>query len=275
MSIPRTSAKVVITGGAGLVGQNLAALLSVTHSLRVIDKHAENLAILRRLHPTVETVTADLAEPGSWVDAFADTEVLITLHAQISAHDDRQFERNNVLATQNVLDAALRNGVAYVVRELFRGHWQADDAYTPKTEAPELVRSSGIACCILRPTLMFGWFDFGHLGWLARLTDRVPVFPIPGNGTYRRQPLYVMDVCRIIGECIVRQTAKCNVRCRRPGRIPYVEIVRTIRDIKRKFAMATNRASSDAGLCAAPTPLRDAGPSNALYGRPVAGPGCR
>ena len=49
---------------------------------------------------------------------------------------------------------------------------------------------------------MFGWFDRKHLGWLARFMQRAPVFPVPGDGRYMRQPLYVGDFCNIIISCI-------------------------------------------------------------------------
>ena len=56
-------AKIVITGAAGLVGQNLIVELKQQgySQLVAIDKHAHNLAILRELHPDVRAVDADLA----------------------------------------------------------------------------------------------------------------------------------------------------------------------------------------------------------------------
>ena len=39
---------------------------------------------------------------------------------------------------------------------------------------------------ILRPTLMFGWFDRKHLGWLSNLMVSFPLFPIPGKGQFIR-----------------------------------------------------------------------------------------
>ena len=43
---------------------------------------------------------------------------------------------------------------------------------------------------ILRPTLMFGWFDRKHLGWLARFMQKAPVFPIhvPGKPIVPEEP---------------------------------------------------------------------------------------
>lgn len=59
--------KIIIPGGAGLVGQNLVAILKRQgyRRLVVIDKHAANLEVLARLHPDVVTEHADLAEPGT------------------------------------------------------------------------------------------------------------------------------------------------------------------------------------------------------------------
>ncbi len=72
----------------------------------------------------------------------------------------------------------------------------AVDDYTETKKAQEaLVSASGIKQVILRPTLMFGWFDRKHVGWLARFMQKVPVFPIPGNGKFLRQPLYAGDFC--------------------------------------------------------------------------------
>jgi hypothetical protein len=59
---------------------------------------------------------------------------------------------------------------------------------------------------VLRPTLMFGWFDRKHLGWLSRFMQKVPVFPIPGHGRYLRQPLYVGDFCRVVISSIEHRT---------------------------------------------------------------------
>ena len=40
-------------------------------------------------------------------------------------------------------------------------------------------------------TLMFGWFE--NMGWLALFMKKMPIFPIPGNGNFIRQPLFVKD----------------------------------------------------------------------------------
>ena len=74
-----------------------------------------------------------------------------------------------------------------------------------KDAQEKLVVESGLPVVVLRPTLMFGWFDRKHLGWLARFMQKTPVFPVPGNGRYLRQPLYAGDFCDIIMACIERR----------------------------------------------------------------------
>ncbi|MBE7942892.1 NAD(P)-dependent oxidoreductase, partial [Ramlibacter aquaticus] len=75
---------------------------------------------------------------------------------------------------------------------------------TKKTQEEHFL-ASGVAGCVLRPTLMYGWFDPKHFGWLARFMEKVPVFPIPGHGRYMRQPLYNRDFCRAIEWCLRHQ----------------------------------------------------------------------
>jgi nucleoside-diphosphate-sugar epimerase len=198
--------RVVITGAAGLVGQNLVTLLQPRPDLELvgIDRHVHNLDILRRRHPDIEVVHADLAEPGTWEAVFEDAAVVVQLHAQVTGGSREPFERNNVLATQRVLACMRAYGVKYLVHVSTSAvHSAAEDHYkATKVLQERIVRDSGVDHCVLRPTLMYGWFDPKHLGWIASLMERVPVVPIPGHGRYLRQPLYVRDFCRVLEVCL-------------------------------------------------------------------------
>ena len=58
-----TEQKIILPGGAGLVGQNLVARLKARGytQLVVLDKHRANLEVLRRMHPDIVIEYADLA----------------------------------------------------------------------------------------------------------------------------------------------------------------------------------------------------------------------
>ena len=88
----------VVTGGAGLVGQNLVHRLTKRGYKRVvaIDKHRANTEILARLNPGVQVIEADLARAGSWGGAFADADTLILNHAQIGALEEELHRLGNI-----------------------------------------------------------------------------------------------------------------------------------------------------------------------------------
>ena len=65
--------RIAVTGAAGLVGQNLIPRLKARGftDIVAIDKHPANTAILRRLHPDIRVIEADLAVDDGWQDAVA------------------------------------------------------------------------------------------------------------------------------------------------------------------------------------------------------------
>ncbi len=226
--------KIVLPGGAGLVGQNLVARLKARgySNIVVIDKHRANLDVLARVQPDVVVEYADVSVPGPWERHFDGADVVVMLQAQIGGIDWQEFVRNNVDSTRVILDLIRTKHVPYLVHiSSSVVESVADDFYTrSKKEQEQMVLASGIPCPVLRPTLMFGWFDRKHLGWLSRFMKKVPVFPVPGHGRYMRQPLYVGDFCNVIISCIEQRIPDGIYNISGHEKIDYIDI---IRDIKR------------------------------------------
>ncbi len=201
--------QITVTGAAGLVGQNLIARLKARGYTRLvaIDKHPANTRILRQLHPDITVIQADLAHDDGWQQAMATSDVVVIAHAQIGGIEEKAFVDNNVVSTRRVVDVLKAAGKAYVVGlsssvvESAANDWYVQT----KSEQERLYVESGLAHVVLRPTLMFGWFDRKHVAWLARFMQKVPVFPMPGSGDYLRQPLYAGDLCEIVMSCIERR----------------------------------------------------------------------
>jgi nucleoside-diphosphate-sugar epimerase len=226
--------KIVITGGAGLVGQNLVVRLKQRGFTRLvaIDKHPANTAMLSRLHPDITVIEADLAAPGQWEDALASAAAVVVNHAQIGGLERGEFERNNVVATQRLLDVLRADAqpgfVVHISSSVVNS--RASDFYTETKKAQEaLVLASGLRCTVLRPTLMFGWFDRKHLGWLARFMRKTAVFPLPGRGDYVRQPLYAGDFCDVIAACLSGRFAGRTFDISGHEHITYGDIIREIK----------------------------------------------
>jgi nucleoside-diphosphate-sugar epimerase len=225
--------KLVLPGGAGLVGQNLIARLLHRgyKSITVIDKHRSNIHVLKKVFPEVAVVLADVSKPGSWEHHFEGADAVVMLQAQIGGTEYGVFEGNNVVSTNLILEQVRERNIPRLVHISSSVVASvADDFYTrSKTEQEQLVLDSGIKCPILRPTLMFGWFDRKHLGWLSRFMKKVPVFPVPGHGRYMRQPLYVGDFCEVIISCIEHQDINGVFNISGHEKVDYIDIIREIR----------------------------------------------
>ncbi len=292
-SSPKTNSSILITGGAGLVGQNLVLLLSEQgfENITVIDKNEPNLTLLKKLNPKIKTISADLSQKGSWVEAFKTAEYIVLLHAQIGGIYPEEFVQNNLTANKNIIEAiktyfplSASSGSASIgclSRERRDDHRQtipgsphdtrssldrdedmqaslssipafpssfpiiihisssvvnsvANDDYTNTKKAQEkLMLESGLPCCILRPTLMFGWFDPKHLGWLSRFMAKTPVFPIPGQGAYIRQPLYSRDFCRIILAALTQERRSGIYDIVGQEEISYIQMIYLIKKLKK------------------------------------------
>jgi nucleoside-diphosphate-sugar epimerase len=227
--------RILLPGGAGLVGQQLVVRLKEKgyQEIVVIDKHPANLAILSQTHPEIIAVEADLAEPGAWQDHFKGADTVVMLQAQIGGNNYSDFERNNIESTCLILETMKAHQVPQLVHiSSSVVESVADDFYTRSKKAQEkMVLESGLDCPILRPTLMFGWFDRKHLGWLSRFMNKVPVFPIPGKGDFMRQPLYAGDFCRVIIRCIEDPSIKGIFNISGHEKIDYVDIIREIKQV--------------------------------------------
>ena len=175
-------------------------------------------------------IRADLASDDNWRESLTGCHALVIGHAQIGGLVSEEFVRNNISATERLLETARIRGVQYIVHiSSSVVNSMAVDDYTETKKAQEaLIVASGLKHVILRPTLMFGWFDRKHLGWLARFMQRTPIFPIPGSGRYVRQPLYVGDFCDIIVAAIQQEiTGAYNISGQE--HIHYIDLIRAVK----------------------------------------------
>jgi len=229
-----------------MVGQNLVPELRLRGDRVVaLDRNRHNLEILSRRAPGVTVRATDLAEPGDWQELFAGVDAVVDLKAQITSHAPEPHERNNVVAGRRVLDACERHGVPHLVHLSSSVVISlAEDIYTRSKRAAErAVRESGVPHTVLRPPLLYGHFDVKHVGLILSLLRRWPVLPIPGDGRYPRQPLFVGDLCRVILAVLDRRPEGRIHEVIGHERIPFIELLR--------------RAAELAGLKAllVPTPL--------------------
>ena len=205
--------KVFLPGGAGLVGLNLIEKILALHDdweILVVDKKLEAIEIGKKLFPKVRFLCENLTYRGNqtWYKEIIDYECCVILQAEIGNLDKNQFELNNVLSTKTILKELKNskiNRIIHISSSVVNS--VSKDLYTEtKIKQENLVLQEFPEALVLRPTLMFGWFDRKHLGWLFRFMKKIPFFPIPGRGRFKRQPLFVGDSCKIIVKAIEDQS---------------------------------------------------------------------
>ncbi len=194
--------RAIITGGAGFVGRNLLRVMShrgmTFDDVTVIDKSRLNQSYISE-YPC-KKVVCDLAEYGKWHKEFDDKEIVISLAAQISSRKVDDFERNNVKGIENIINAAQEHRIPRIIHFSSAAVQSSrNDQYSrTKNEGEEIVASSELDYLILRPSLMYGPTDDKNIGYLIDFSRKSPAFPIPGNGKWPRQPIFVDDVCHVV-----------------------------------------------------------------------------
>jgi uncharacterized protein YbjT (DUF2867 family) len=103
--------------------------------------------------------------------------------------------------TKRLVQAAAKAGVKRIVHISITN--PSADSHLPyfwgKAANEKAVIESGMSYGILRPTVLFGKEDIliNNIAWLLR---RLPVFGLPGDGSYKLQPVYVDDLAKLAVE---------------------------------------------------------------------------
>jgi NADH dehydrogenase len=100
--------------------------------------------------------------------------------------------------TRKLINSAVKAGVQRIVHiSITNPSLDSDLPYFwGKAENEQTVQESGISYAILRPTVLFGKEDIliNNIVWLLR---HFPIFAIPGDGSYRLQPVFVDDLAKL------------------------------------------------------------------------------
>ena len=200
----RRDKPVVVTGAAGLVGKRTCTVLTqqgwqVRAVVRSATRAAERLG-----HLKLEIRTGDVRDVDSMRAALKGAGALVHLAAIAIEKNDESYEDTNAAATRTVIDAARTESVDRIIYMSQNG---ADSSsrhrfLRSKGAAQDYVTQSSAKWTVLRPSVIFGPED-EFVNVLARLVRLSPIlYPLPGGGTARFQPVAVVDVAQAIAKCL-------------------------------------------------------------------------
>lgn len=225
--------KLLVTGGAGFIGSNFIHYWVKEHPTDTIvnlDKltysgNPENLADLAN-NPNYQFIQGDIIDPQVVEKAMAGIDLVV--HFAAESHVDRSisdpsiFVRTNVLGTQVLLEAALKNKVKHfhhISTDEVYGDLDYDDpkrfneesAYNPsspyaasKAASDHLVRAYyrtyNLTVTITNCSNNYGPYMFPEKFIPLATTNLLREKPIPvyGEGKNRRDWLYVTDHAKAI-----------------------------------------------------------------------------
>jgi uncharacterized protein YbjT (DUF2867 family) len=212
-----------VTGAFSFTGGFIARrLLADGRRVRTLTNHPRPTGELdMEIVPLQFTDRDALIESLRGVDVLYNTYWIRFPHAGIGFGDA-------IANTRRLMVAAAAAGVRKVVHISVSNPSIDDplDYYAGKARAEKVVRESGLHWAVVRPTLIFGPGDIliNNIAWLLR---RVPVFFIPGHGTYRLQPVAGEDVAEI-AVWAAGEAESVTVDAAGPDVISYADLVNSI-----------------------------------------------
>ena len=195
---------VVVTGAAGLVGARACKeLVEKGWKVRALVRNATT-ASQKLGHLDLEIRSGDIRSLESMRSALNGAASLVHLAAIAIEKKGETYEDTNTAATGTVLDAARAESVDRIIYISQNGA----DSNSPfrflrsKGAAEDLVTRSAARWTVIRPSVIFGGDD-EFVNVLARLVRLSPlIYPLPGGGIARFQPVAVGDVARAIVKCL-------------------------------------------------------------------------
>ena len=191
---------VLVTGAAGLVGIHTCRELSKNGwQVRALIRDPARAAMALGQLP-VEFRVGDVRDASALRSSLNGCGAVVHLAAIAIEKKGETYADSNTAATERLISAARAESVH---RMIFMSQNGAD-SQSPypflhsKGVAQNSVKTSGLKWTILRPSVIFGPEDqfVNVLGRLIRLTPKI--FPLPGGGTARFQPISVDDVARVV-----------------------------------------------------------------------------
>ncbi len=206
---------IFITGATGFVGRNLVEeLLRRSFRLRCLVRDPDKASWLKGIG--CELVKGDVTDAASLKRALtpdvkrgAPSSAVIHLVGILFEAEGAGFENVHVRGTRNVVEACKSAGVTRYLHISALGTRPGARSRYHKTkwEAEEIVRASGLAYTVFRPSVIFGKED-RFTNMFARAMRLSPVIIVPGDGKNRMQPVYVKDLAAAMSDSIENERAE-------------------------------------------------------------------
>ncbi len=223
---------VTVFGGTGFLGRCIVRHLRLHgFSVRVASRHPDRgHALLGPDNPQLRSIKVDIRDEMSVADALADAYGVVNAVSLYLERGRNTFDSVHVESGQRVAVLAKRRGVKRLIHVSGIGaDPRSRSLYIRKRGEGELaVQEAFTQAILIRPAVMFGPND-AFLTPILKLLNRLPFFPMFGDGQMRLQPVYVEDVGEAIAKIMQsEQTRPTMFEFGGPRVYSYEELLRTV-----------------------------------------------
>jgi uncharacterized protein YbjT (DUF2867 family) len=229
---------VAIAGGTGFIGRAIArriAAIPMTR-VRILSRNPDKARTKLKL-PNIEFVQGDVTLSASLRDAVAGATTIVNA-TQFDGYPIENpargltFERIDFGGTRALLEAAKSAGVGQFI---YVSGAAADEssshpAFRAKGLAERAIRESGLTYTIFRPSLVYGPED-KVLNGFAKALRLTIVFPVPGTGRQKVQPVFVDDLAACIVLALNGKGANGTYELGGPDLMSFDEMMRLVMDV--------------------------------------------
>lgn len=183
-----------ITGATGFIGHHLVRMLEKqgTKDVRCLIRKIKKIS---KYSFPFDIIEGDLDSFHLLNNPLNNVKTIIHLAASIKS-DKKTISYTNVRGTKELVNEAIKAGVEKIVfmstdgvRREFRGAYEIS-----KLKCEEIIKNSGIKYTIFRPGIVYGNGGSSYIETLIKYIQKSLIIPMPGNGNYRKQPIYVLDL---------------------------------------------------------------------------------
>ena len=216
------STRIAVTGASGFVGKNLRNFLH-KNKINVLGVSRKNF---RKHTSEVKITSTNLLEPKLQTK-LKNYDVLVHLIGIGRESPKSTFEEINLNLTKNVIKACKNAGIKKIIfiSGLGVSKNNQSDYFISKYNAEREIINSGLDYTIFRASYIMGKTDY--LTKALSMQMKKGTIIVPGSGKYRLQPIFVLDVAKIILEAILeKKFSKKIIDLVGPQKISFEDFVK-------------------------------------------------
>ena len=213
---------IVVTGANGFVGKNLRNFLH-KNKIKVLGISRKNF---RKHVSEVKITSTNLLEPKLQTK-LKNYDALVHLIGIGRQSSKSTFEEINLNLTKNVIKVCKNAGIQKIIfiSGLGVSKNNQSDYFISKYNAEREIINSGLDYTIFRASYIMGKTDY--LTKALSMQMKKGTISIPGSGKYRLQPIFVLDVAKIILEAVLeKKFSKKIIDLVGPQKISFEDFVK-------------------------------------------------